>query len=70
MIVAVSPFGAVMVVFAIADGVASEAMAVPLLMVLIVWLLLGRVSVPFPMCVALMCVWLIGVTVPGGVLSW
>ena len=70
MIVAVSPFGALMVVFAIADGVASEAMAVPLLVVLIVWLLLGRVSVPFPVCVAPMCVWLIGITFPGGVLSW
>jgi hypothetical protein len=33
-------------------------------------LLLGRVSVPFLTCVALMCVWLIGVTFPGGVLSW
>ena len=59
-----------MVSFAIADGVANEKMAVPLLMTLIVWLLLGRVSVPFPVCVAIMCVYLIGVTFPGGTLSW
>jgi hypothetical protein len=46
-------------------------MAVPLMtLVLIVWLLLGRVSVPFPECVALMCVWFIGVTLPGAARSW
>ncbi len=36
-------------------------------LVLIVWLLLGRVSVPFPECVARTCVWFIGNTFAGGV---
>ncbi len=58
-----------MVDLAIADDVGNETTAVPLLMVLIVWLLLGRVSVPFPECIALMCVWFIGVTLPGGAVS-
>jgi hypothetical protein len=51
-----------MVSVPIADAVASEVSAVPLLVILIVSVVLGRVNVPFAENVERMCVWFIGVT--------
>jgi hypothetical protein len=46
----------------IADCVASEVSELPLLVVLIVSVVFGRVNVPFAENVEPMCVWFIGVT--------
>jgi hypothetical protein len=51
-----------MVSVAIADAVASVVNAVPLLVILIVSVVFGRVNVPFPENVERICVWFIGVT--------
>jgi hypothetical protein len=50
------------IAFAIVDCVISEVIAVPLLVILIVSVVFGRVNVPFAENVERMCVWFIGVT--------
>ena len=51
-----------MVSLPIADCVAREVSELPLLVVLIVSVVFGRVNVPFAENVEAMCVWFIGVT--------
>ena len=51
-----------MVSVPIADCVVSEVSELPLLVVLIVSVVFGRVNVPFAENVELMCVWFTGIT--------
>jgi hypothetical protein len=58
----VSPSSVLIVSVPMADAVASVVSAVPLLVILIVSVVFGRVNVPFAENVERMCVWFIGVT--------
>ena len=64
--VAVSPSSVLMVSFPKPDDVVNEMIAVPLLVVLMVCVVLGRVRVPFPENVKVACVWFIGVMFGSG----